>query len=99
MSGPASVRVTERDGAVRVEVRVAPRASREAVLGVHDGALKIALTAPPVDGAANAALVAYLAVALGIAKREVRIVAGESSRTKLVEIAGVTAGAVRALAR
>ena len=63
----------EDAGAVVFSVRVAPRASRSAVLGVHEGALKVALTAPPVDGAANAALVAFLAKALGVAKRDVVI--------------------------
>jgi hypothetical protein len=87
--------VTPIPGGVRVGVRVQPRASREALLGVHDGALKIALTAPPVDGEANAALVAFLASSLGVAKRQVRIVRGETSKTKLVEIEGVTVDALR----
>lgn len=87
----------EKDGAVRFGVLVAPRASRESVLGVHDGSLKVALTAPPVEGAANAALVAFLARALGVSKRDVRIVAGETSRRKRVEVHGASADAVRAL--
>jgi uncharacterized protein (TIGR00251 family) len=84
---------------VRLGVLVAPRASREAVLGVHDGALKIALTSPPVDGAANEALVAFLARALGVTKRAVRINAGHTSRRKRVEIDGASAEAVGALVR
>lgn len=87
--------VTTTSSGVRLSVRVQPRASREAVLGVHDGALKVALTAPPVDGAANAALVAFLASSLGVAKRSVRIVRGETSKTKVVEVDGVTEAAVR----
>lgn len=82
---------------VRFGVLVAPRASRESVIGVHDGALKIALTAPPVDGAANEALVAFLARALGVPKRDVRITSGQSSRRKHLEVAGVVAASVRAL--
>lgn len=82
---------------VRFAVRVAPRASRDGILGVHDGALKVALTAPPVEGAANEALVRLLAKALGVAKGEVRVVQGERSRDKVVEVAGVDEGAVRAL--
>lgn len=71
-----ALRVTEVHGRVRFDVRVAPRASREAIVGEHDGALKVALTAPPVDGAANAALVALIAGALGVPKRAVTLVRG-----------------------
>ena len=87
---------TTTDG-VRFEVQLAPRASRDAVLGEHDGALKIALTAPPVEGAANAALIAFLADHLGCAKRDVRITRGQSSRRKTIEVHGVTLEAVAAL--
>lgn len=83
------------DGA-RFEVQLAPRASRDALLGVHDGALKIALTAPPVDGAANASLVAFVAKRLGVAKRDVRITHGHTSRRKTLEIDGVGVEHVRA---
>jgi uncharacterized protein (TIGR00251 family) len=82
---------------VRVPIRVAPRASRDAIVGVHDGALKIALTAPPVEGAANDALVRLLAKALGVPKGAVRLVQGERSRDKVVEIDGVDEAAVHAL--
>lgn len=92
------VEVSEVSGGVRFAVQVAPRASREAVLGVHDGALKIALTAPPVDGEANAALIAFLAKRLGVAKREVTITQGTSSKRKTLEVRGITVDAVRALA-
>jgi uncharacterized protein (TIGR00251 family) len=64
------------------------------VLGVHDGALKVALTAPPVDGAANAALVALIARSLGVTKRDVELVAGETSKRKTVLVRGVTVAAV-----
>lgn len=70
-------------------VRVSPRASREAIAGEHDGALKVALTAPPVEGAANAALVKLLAKRLGVSKSAVRIVSGETGRNKRVEVDGV----------
>lgn len=68
---------------------VQPRATRTAIVGIHDGAVKIRLAAPPVDGAANAALVAFLAEQLGVAKRCVRIVTGLTGRRKVVEIEGV----------
>lgn len=82
---------------MRFDVRVVPRASRDAIVGEHDGALKIALTAPPVEGEANAALVALLAKELGVAKRDVVLLRGEASRSKRVEVRGVDAAAVRAL--
>jgi hypothetical protein len=79
-------------------VHVQPRASRSEVVGTHGAALKVRLLAPPVDGAANDALVALLAERLGVPRRAVRIVAGMSSRAKTVEIDGTTEAAVRALA-
>jgi uncharacterized protein (TIGR00251 family) len=82
-----------------VSVHVQPRASRSEVVGTHGAALKVRLLAPPVNGAANDALVALLAERLGVAKRAVRIVAGATSRTKTVEIDGITEAAVRALAQ
>jgi uncharacterized protein len=79
-------------------VRVQPRASRSEIVGVHGDAMKIRLSAPPVDGAANEALVELIANALGVGRRAVRIVSGESSRSKVVEVEGVTAAAVLRLA-
>lgn len=67
------------------------------IVGVHGDALKVRLTAPPVDGAANEALVELLAGAFGIPTRAVTIVAGMSSRTKIVELEGVTEDRVRRL--
>jgi uncharacterized protein len=78
-----------RDG-VRFSVRVQPRASNNEVAGVYGTALKVRLKAPPVDGAANDALLAFLAGTLGVARRSVRIISGESSRSKIVEVDGVT---------
>ena len=66
--------------------------------GVHGAALKVRLHAPPVDGAANEELVKFLARSLGVARRAVRIVAGQTSRSKVVEIEGVSAASVQALA-
>jgi uncharacterized protein (TIGR00251 family) len=80
-----------------VEVHVVPRASRSAVVGEHDGRVKVALLAPPVDGAANEALVRFFADALGIRQRDVEIVRGHRSRQKCVALSGVSEAAVRAL--
>ena len=75
----------------RISVYVQPRASKTAIAGMHDGCVKIRLAAPPVDGAANAALVVFVAEQLRIAKSRVRVVSGSSSRRKVVEVDGVTA--------
>lgn len=89
--------MTEREGAVRFSVRVQPRSSRAGIDGLHGEALKLRVNAPPVDGAANAAVIEVLAEALGVPRRAVRIVAGDSSRSKLVEVDGVSAEAIHAL--
>jgi len=73
----------------RLTVRLTPRASREEIAGVREGAILVRVTAPPVDGAANAALVRLLAKALGVPKGAVAIISGETSRTKVVEVAGL----------
>jgi uncharacterized protein len=92
------VRVTSAGGRVRFSVRVQPRASSNDVVGVHGDALKIRLTAPPVDGAANAELVDFLADVFAVRRQSVRIVGGESSRSKIVEIDGITERAVHDVA-
>jgi len=79
----------------RIEVYVQPRASATEVAGMHDGRVKVRLAAPPVDGAANAELVRFVAARLGVAKAKVRIVAGESSRRKMIEVDGVDAQAIK----
>jgi uncharacterized protein (TIGR00251 family) len=80
----------ERGGTVIFAVRVAPRSSRNAIEGEYQGALKVRLTAPPVEDRANDALVRLLAEHLNVPRSAVRIVAGGKSRTTRVEIAGVT---------
>ena len=93
-----SITVEQRPDGVRFHVRVQPRASRNEITGALGGALKVRLQAPPVDGAANDALIAFLAEALGVPKRGVRIVAGLSSRAKLIEVDGIATSAVNHLA-
>lgn len=80
----------------RIDIRVMPRSSRNAVNGVRDGRIVVRVTAPPVDGAANDAVVETLAAALALPRRAVRIVAGDSGRNKTIEIAGLDAATVRA---
>jgi uncharacterized protein (TIGR00251 family) len=90
--------VQERGAGVRFSVRVQPRAGRGMIAGVHGGALKVRLASAPVDGAANAELIALLAARLEVPKRDVRIVNGETGRTKVIEVHGVDAQRVRELA-
>jgi uncharacterized protein (TIGR00251 family) len=88
------LRIDEKDGAITFEVRVAPRASRSRVIGVVDGVLKVALTAAPVDGAANEALRTLIAKALRVSRSNVEIVRGERARNKLLRIHGLTASQI-----
>jgi uncharacterized protein (TIGR00251 family) len=80
-------------------VRVIPRGRREEIVGLHGDALKVRLTAPPVEGKANYALQVFLAGRLGVPLSAVEILGGHTSRQKRVRVAGVSADAVRALAR
>jgi uncharacterized protein len=74
-----------------ITVKVTPRAKKTGVAGVmDDGTIKIKLAAPPVNGAANKALVEYLAEVLGLPKSQVDIVAGETSERKLVSLVGIS---------
>jgi uncharacterized protein len=73
----------------RFEVRVQPRASRNEIVGIREGVVRVRLQAPPVDGAANEALVRFLADEFGVAARNVRIVSGFGSRNKVVEVEAV----------
>ncbi|CAN5429371.1 hypothetical protein BH11MYX1_BH11MYX1_15270 [soil metagenome] len=88
--------IREVEGGVILEVLVQPRASRAKLGPVHDGRLKVAVTAPPVDGEANAAVVAFVAKQLGLARGAVEVVAGESSRRKSLRIA-ISRGALAAV--
>lgn len=82
------LRYTETGDALTFAVRVVPRASRSEVVGEHDGALRVRVAAPPVEGAANVELVRLLARALGVPARAVEITSGHASKTKLVRVAG-----------
>ena len=89
--------VREDSDAITFDVQVVPRASRDRLGPVHGERLKVQLTAPPVDGAANEALVALVARALGRARGDVTIVRGETGRKKTLRVRGTTAAALRSL--
>jgi len=85
--------IVVREGAdgVSFAVHVQPRASQREVSGIKNGELKIRLTSPPVDGAANVQCIDFLAELLKVRRRDVTIISGETSRHKIVKIAGISA--------
>ncbi len=83
--------LNESPTGVRLEVKVQPRSSRNQVVGEQNGALKIKLTAPPVEGEANAALVQFLAGYLKVPRKDIVLLKGDTSRQKIIEISGLNA--------
>ena len=81
--------IEEVDGGVVVHVHVQPRAGRTEITGVHGDALKVRVTAPPVDGRATEAARIVVADALGVAPASVTVVSGERSRVKRLRVAGL----------
>jgi uncharacterized protein (TIGR00251 family) len=86
----------ERDGELAFDVLVSPHASRARLGPVHGDRVKVAVTSPPVDGAANAAVIELVARALGVARGAVSIAAGQASRRKTVVVRGVGVAALEA---
>jgi uncharacterized protein len=84
---------------MRLDVYIQPRAAKTELAGMHGDSIKIRIAAPPVENAANYALIEFIAERLGIAKRCVRVVAGASSRKKILEIDGVSADRITATLR
>jgi len=80
------IKFSETDGAIIFNVRVVPNSSKSEIVGEFDGSLKIKIAAPPARGAANAELIKVLAKRLGVAKSEVEIISGQSSKNKQVKI-------------
>jgi uncharacterized protein len=93
------IEIREQEGGVSFAVRVQPRASRDEIAGEWQGALRVRLSAPPVDDRANEALQRLLAERLGVPVSAVRIAGGARSRNKRVEVRGATAARVAGLAR
>jgi len=88
--------VTESSQGISFSVKVHPRARKNAITGVIGDALKLALTAPPIEGRANQAVIEFFAELFQIPRSSVTIASGETSRNKLVRIAGLTKAAVAA---
>jgi uncharacterized protein len=94
----SSLRITEKDGGVVIDIAVKPRSSREAVGPVQGDRLVVTVNAPPVEGKANEAVVRVLAATFGVPRSAVTIVRGETGKKKTVRIAGITAAAVATIA-
>ncbi len=82
--------IKEDSAGISLKIRVQPRASKNQVSGVMDGALKIRIMAPPVDGAANKACCAFIAELLGVAKGQVAVTQGHTGRNKTLRVDGLT---------
>jgi uncharacterized protein (TIGR00251 family) len=83
-------RIRETASGLTVPLHVQPRAGRSALAGFHDGALKLKVAAPPVDDAANRAVIEFFATSLGIPRARLRIASGSRSREKTLQIAGMS---------
>lgn len=93
--GLAGLELRDTPDGVALRVRVQPRASRDALGDTREGALVVRLTAPPVEGAANAALARFLGRALGVAPSAVRLLSGQAGRVKRVAVSGIDAATAR----
>ncbi|MBC7251731.1 MAG: YggU family protein [Anaerolineae bacterium] len=89
------LKILSARGGVTFGVRVIPRAKKNEIVGVQEGELRIRLTAPPVEGAANKALVDFLAQELDVRRRQVEIISGMKSRSKVVRISDISPAEVR----
>ena len=92
-----TLKVSESATGVVFTVHVQPRASRNEICGIHDGELKVRLTSPPVEDAANKSCVEFLAKKLGVAKSRVSILSGAKSRHKTLKIDGIGSDDIRLL--
>ncbi|HST52369.1 MAG TPA: DUF167 domain-containing protein [Pyrinomonadaceae bacterium] len=92
------IKLSEEQDALVFPVRVSPRASKSVCAGEHDGALKVRVAAPPVEGAANEELVRFLSREFGVPARDVEIKSGHASKSKVVRVRGATAEQLLSLA-
>ena len=89
------MRIDDRPAGATFDVKIHPRAKKNAITGEVGDALKVSLTAPPVEGRANEACIAFLAEFLKVPRASVTIAAGQSSRNKRIRVAGLTAAELR----
>jgi uncharacterized protein len=97
-SNKVKINFTEKDDSIIFSVRVVPRASKSEIVGEMDGALKVRIASPPVDGAANAEIIKLFAKTFGVSKSAIEIIGGQTSKSKQIKAHGVTAETVQNLA-
>ena len=85
------IEIKENSDGIDLKVRVIPRSSRTMIVGEHDGALKVKISSPPVDGAANDEIIKLMAKTLGVSRSRVEIVSGQTAKAKQIRISDVTA--------
>jgi uncharacterized protein len=83
------IKINPCENGIRFSAVIQPRSSKNEVSGIHNNSLKIRLTSPPVDGAANKVCIKFLSKWLGVSPSKVRIVSGLSSKNKIIEITGI----------
>ncbi len=93
------LRIRETDKGTVLEIRVLPRSSRCEIAGIQDGALKLKITAPPVEGKANEECIRFISDLLRIRKSAVTIIAGEKSKNKTILVSGMTAKEIEKVLR
>jgi uncharacterized protein (TIGR00251 family) len=89
--------IEEIKGGVRLHLFIQPKSSKNQIVGPHNGMLKIKITAPPVDGEANAELIEYLSKFFKVPKRNITLVKGDTGRQKTVDVEGITFSDAQAL--
>src|SRR3990172_12034782 len=82
--------LTEKGGCIFINIHLQPRASKNEIAGIHGESIKLRLTSPPVDGAANSHVIEFLSRKLGVHKSKITIVSGEKSRHKTLRVDGIT---------
>jgi len=78
------------ENSINIQVQIQPKSSKDQIIGIHNGRLKIKISAPPVDGKANQALIEFMSKVLGVSKSKVEIVKGHTSKLKTLKIIGIT---------
>lgn len=82
--------INSKVGSIEIRIYVQPRSSKNEIAGVHDNAIKIKITSPPLDGAANLLLIKFLSKKLGVSKSRISLISGGKSRNKVVNIEGLS---------
>ena len=82
--------LTEKNGCLFINIHLQPRASKNEIVGIHGDSIKVRLTSPPVEGAANSHVIEFFAKRLGVQRSKITILSGEKSRHKTLKIEGLT---------